>query len=103
MLGRLAFAIAISFIVVGGLSAAHGAEQAQCNKRDAVTNMLGKKYGEAPEAAGVATNGNLLVMFTNSKTGSWSMVETTPQGMSCLRAAGDGWTKLAPSLEGPMT
>ena len=63
----------------------------QCNERDNVLELLAKKYKETPIAAGVTNTGGLVEVLNDSKSGSWTIIVTTPQGMSCLVAAGEGW------------
>ncbi len=68
--------------------------QPQCNERDNVLELLAKKYQETPIAAGVTNTGGLVEVLTDTKGGTWTIIVTTPQGMSCLVAAGEGWRKL---------
>ena len=65
-----------------------------CDKRDKVLNFLALKYSEAPVAAGVTNTGGLVEVLTDEKGGTWTIIVTTPQGMSCLVAAGEGWRKV---------
>jgi len=65
--------------------------QPQCNERDNVLALLAKKYKETPIAAGVTNTGGLVEVLTDIKSGTWTIIVTTPQGMSCLVAAGEGW------------
>ncbi len=66
----------------------------QCNNRDEVLNLLAQKYKEAPVASGVTNNGGLVEVLTDAKGGTWTIIVTTPQGVSCLVAAGEGWRKM---------
>ncbi len=68
--------------------------QPQCNERDNVLELLAKKYQETPIAAGVTNTGGLVEVLTDSKGGTWTIIVTTPQGMSCLVAAGEGWRNM---------
>ena len=68
--------------------------QPQCNERDNVLALLAKKYQETPVAGGVTNTGGLVEVLTDTKGGTWTIIVTTPQGMSCLVAAGEGWRKL---------
>ncbi|MFQ5774404.1 MAG: hypothetical protein ACE5GS_07815 [Kiloniellaceae bacterium] len=70
------------------------AAQSQCNKRQHVLDLLAKKYKEAPVASGVTNNGGLVEVLTDAKGGTWTIIVTTPQGMSCLVAAGEGWRNM---------
>ena len=65
--------------------------QPQCNERGNVLALLAKKYKETPVAAGVTNTGGLVEILTDMKSGTWTIIVTTPQGMSCLVAAGEGW------------
>ncbi len=72
-------------------STAMAQAQPQCNERDNVLALLAKKYKETPIAAGVTNTGGLVEVLTDIKSGTWTIIVTTPQGMSCLVAAGEGW------------
>jgi hypothetical protein len=66
----------------------------QCDERSRVLKHLAKKYKEVPVALGVTGSGKLIeVLRDNSEKGNhtWTIIETSPQGVSCLLAAGDGW------------
>jgi hypothetical protein len=65
--------------------------QPQCDQRDSVLQVLQQKYKEAPIALGVTHNGGLVEVLTTGNGNTWSIIVTTPQGMSCLVAAGEGW------------
>ncbi|MGF1593023.1 MAG: hypothetical protein ACFCUW_07075 [Kiloniellaceae bacterium] len=53
--------------------------------------MLQQKYKEQPVALGVTHNGGLVEVLSTGNGNTWSIIVTTPQGMSCLVAAGEGW------------
>ena len=68
--------------------------QQQCNSRDAVLKLLSNKYGETPVAYGVTNSGGLIEVLKsvpNADDDTWTIIITTPQGVSCLMAAGEGW------------
>ena len=67
------------------------AQEPQCNTRDNVIKQLGDKYQEAPVAVGVTHNGGLIEVLSTGEGQTWSIIITSPQGMSCLVAAGEGW------------
>ena len=75
-------------------STAMAQAQPQCNERDNVLELLAKKYQETPIAAGVTNTGGLVEVLTDHKSGTWTIIVTTPQGMSCLAAAGEGWRNM---------
>lgn len=65
--------------------------QTKCKERDDIIDLLGKKYGETVSALGVSNTGGLVEVLNDPKDGSWTIIMTTPRGMSCLVAAGKGW------------
>ncbi len=69
--------------------------QPQCNERENVLALLAKKYQETPIAAGVTNTGGLVEVLTDIKGDTWTIIVTTPQGMSCLVAAGEGWRNMS--------
>ena len=75
----------------------------QCNTRESVLRQLAEKYGEAPVAIGVTHNGALMEVIAQPGGRTWSIVITSPQGMSCLVAAGEGWRLVEPMPRGPAT
>ena len=62
----------------------------QCNSRDKVLELLSETYSEAPVAVGVTNNGGLVEVLSTGDGNTWSIIITSPQGMSCLVAAGEG-------------
>ena len=70
------------------------AAQNQCNSRDSVIKLLANKYKEAPVAVGVTNTGGLVEVLSTGNGDTWTIIVTTPQGMSCLVAAGEGWRAL---------
>ena len=68
--------------------------QSQCNDRDSVIALLSSKYKELPVALGVTNTGGLVEVLSTDKGDTWTIIVTTPQGLSCLVAAGEGWHAL---------
>ena len=68
--------------------------QSQCNDRDSVIALLSSKYKEQPVALGVTNTGGLVEVLSTDQGDTWTIIVTTPQGLSCLVAAGEGWHAL---------
>jgi len=68
--------------------------RAPCHRYDEVTRQLGSRYKEAPVSLGVQTNGNLLQVFASPESGTWTILSTSPTGMTCVIAAGKSWESL---------
>ena len=80
------------------------AASTQCNTRDNVLDLLANKYKEAPVAAGVTNSGGLVEVLSTGKGDTWTIIITTPKGMSCLVAAGEAWRDFDPAkLDEPQT
>ncbi len=82
----LAFAAALTLAAAPG-----AAQQPTCNERTDVLGHLAKKYGEVPVAVGVTNKGGLVEVLTTGDGDTWTIIVSTPNGMSCMLAAGEGW------------
>ncbi len=66
----------------------------QCDQRTKVLGHLAHKYKEAPVAVGVTSSGSLVEILTTNDGETWTIILSTPNGTSCLVAAGEGWRSL---------
>ena len=73
-----------------------------CHDATEIAKQLSNKYAEAPVAFGVQSNGNLLQVYATEDKRTWTVVTTTPAGLSCILAAGKGWETLRFFKEDPM-
>ena len=70
----------------------------KCVDRDVALENLAKKYSEAPVAGGITSTGGLVELLTTRDGSTWTIIVTTPQGVSCMVAAGQDWhTRKQPS------
>lgn len=72
-----------------------------CHQHEQIARQLDQRYGEQPTSLGLQSNGNLLQVWTSVRTGSWTIVTTTPQGVSCIVAAGRNWATHVPRSDDP--
>jgi len=80
---------ATAAFIVAALSGPAEPQGAQtCAPRDHVVLRLEQKYGETARILGLTSDGSLLEVWASYQTGSWTVVVTTPSGVSCLLAAG---------------
>lgn len=86
------------------LSLLPGAAQAQamCGVRLVMIDTLKKQFDETPRAMAISAH-SVLVEFFVSKKGTWTMLTTTPNGQSCILAAGNSWEEILPKPEGKDT
>ncbi len=69
-------------------SAAHAQEG--CGSRAEVLAHLNKNFKEVPIARGLTSAGTALELIV-SESGSWTILETLPNGLTCFRAGGEAW------------
>lgn len=62
-----------------------------CGARDAVVAQLGDKYGETRRGAGLSGPSAIFEIFASEQTGSWTLLRTGTNGLSCVIAVGEGW------------
>ncbi len=79
------------------------AEGPTCDIRHNVMKVLEGKYGEKPVAIGVANNGGVIEVLTTEDGGTWTIVITLPNGMTCLVAAGEDWESFPKATWGKRT
>lgn len=93
--------LATSLLAIAGLAVSAGpadAQQMRCGKRDKVVGHLASKYGETRHSIGLQQGRGVVELFANAESGSWTILLTTPQGVSCLIASGDAYQALQDEL-----
>jgi len=70
-----------------------------CAPRWLVLNTLVRGHGEAVFVSGITPGGHLLEFLLNIKTGTWSVVVSTPGGPSCIWATGIARASIKPVKE----
>ena len=68
--------------------------QMMCVPRDALLAALKKTHSEIPVSGGLTANGAVLEVLSSAE-GSWTVIMTRPDGVSCIVAAGENWEDLA--------
>jgi hypothetical protein len=69
------------------ICAGTGAWAGSCAPRDYVTGNLAGKYGEARQGIGL-TETQIVEIFANEETGTWTIFVTLPNGLACVVASG---------------
>jgi hypothetical protein len=70
----------------------------QCAKRDQVMDLLATKYGETRQGMGVADNSSVMEVFASDDTGTWTITVSSPDGIMCLVASGQGYEAMVDEL-----
>ena len=63
---------------------------AMCGERDAVIAELEQVFAETPMAVG-QVDGNAIMEILVSESGTWTILATGTDGMSCIVSAGEGF------------
>ncbi|NNG03012.1 MAG: hypothetical protein HKM95_02795 [Inquilinus sp.] len=81
--------------VFGASSAATAQEQQRvpCGDRVAIMSHLEDGYSEKPVAMGLDAQGRVLEVLA-APSGTWTMLVSTPGGLTCLIASGVAWEEL---------
>jgi hypothetical protein len=75
--------------------ATSAANAATCADRSQVVQALSERYGEALYGNAVSRTGNVLEVYSNANSDTWTILVSLPeQGLSCLVAAGSGDRRL---------
>ncbi len=92
---RLIFTLGLSLAVACvALSHEAAAQPVPCGDRAAIIAHLAAGYGERPVAIALDARGRVLEVFA-APSGTWTMLVSTPGGMTCLVASGTAWSPLA--------
>ena len=77
---------------------------AQCGRSEPIIAYLGKKYKEEPRAMGTVGSTGFMQLYV-SEAGTWTVLLTSPEGISCIVAAGQNYEALKASEppKGPPT
>ncbi len=62
-----------------------------CGTRDRIVATLAGSYGEVRSGLGVQGQRSVIELWTSEETGSWTILMTWPDGMSCVLASGNYW------------
>jgi hypothetical protein len=89
------FALSAFFLATGHASAQ---QNRNCAPRAVVVEKLATQFGESRQSMGLGGNNQVVEIFASAETGSWTIVVSTPQGISCVVAAGQGYESMAEQL-----
>ena len=62
-----------------------------CGDRTSLLTALADKYKEATVAVGVTNSGGLVEVLSSGDGQTWTIIVSSPEGLTCLLATGEGW------------
>ncbi len=85
--------IVVAMALLAGLALVSAPAEAQSvtAPRAEIVKQLGDAYAEAPVAIGLTGNGSVIELFTTGDGSTWTIVITSPDGLSRVVAAGESW------------
>jgi hypothetical protein len=89
----LAILVGVTALTMTMIGTANAQSKAPCAPRAEVVKSLDGMFKETPAARAIVADGALMEVFVSSE-GTWTMLLTSPQQMSCLVGSGDNWEDL---------
>lgn len=74
--------------------------QATCLPREHMVDSLSSRFSETLAGGGLQTEHRLIEIWRSADSGSFTILMTRPDGISCVLAAGDNWHDSAPMPAG---
>ena len=88
-------------ILIAALAVATQAQaQVACGERTAMLDKLSSSYGETRQSRGLSGTAAIVEIFASDATGTWSILQTTPDGKTCIVAAGDNFQDFPAAIKG---
>ena len=72
---------------------------APCASRDAIIDRLTDRFDEVQMGAGLIGEAGLVEVWRSPDTGSWTILMTRPNGMTCVVATGEFWRDMPEALQ----
>lgn len=70
--------------------------QTNCAARDMVVSKLESGYGESFAGGGLQNSNSIFEVWFSPEEGTWTILMTRPDGMSCVMASGTNWRESLP-------
>lgn len=80
-----AFILALIFLAVPATA------EAACDLREAILKKMLLGYKELPSARGITANGSVIELLVSPDGETWAMMQSLPNGVSCMIATGESW------------
>ena len=84
-------AIIVSAAVVATILSDAGAAPMLCGPRKDLVAKLADNRHQQPSSVALTNDGQLLEVLKSDTDLAWTILITSPQGLSCIIAEGDSW------------
>lgn len=84
--------------VIFGMAASAPPVHAQpaCGERGKITTSLTERFGEAHVGGGLQSGTQMIEVWTSAETGSFTILLTRADGISCIVSTGKHWDHFQP-------
>jgi len=87
--------ITFTALMLGSVATALPAmAQSPCGPRDQLIEKLEDSYGENRMGAGLRGNASIFEIWASADSGSWTILVTDTDGISCVMATGEYWQEM---------
>jgi hypothetical protein len=83
--------LAFLFAMPAGVQAQSGMP---CFQRDTLVTALEEKYKESLTGGGIQNETQILEVWASAETGTFTVIITRADGISCIAATGKGWQQV---------
>ena len=88
---RTLLAVACTLPLLAAALPAAAQQQARCAPRAQVLDLIQSRHDETRRAIGLTGSQTVMELYASEASGSWSILVTLPNGLSCLVAVGTGF------------
>ena len=74
------------------------AAQTTCLPRAVIVANLDQRYDEKPTGRGLVNESRMFEMFVSTDGSTWTLLQSFPNGTSCIMAAGTHWLNDEPMV-----
>lgn len=82
---------AVTGILLAASLSTANSQSRVCGERTKLTSHLNKQYAENPLGLGVGGSGKTVYEVYTSQKGTWTVLMTATNGVTCIMATGHSW------------
>lgn len=102
MIRLLTTALLTATLATAAATPAAAQTRGACLPHQTAVSKLEQGYGEQRVGLGIGPSGGAVYELYVADTGTWTILVTRPNGLSCIAASGDSWMT-SPLLAGDPT
>jgi predicted methyltransferase len=87
--------------VLAGTPRAEAEAARPCAERAEIVARLAERFGETLRSVGLQGGDAVVEVYSSEATGTWTILMTRPDGITCLLAAGERWEQAVKPITAP--